>query len=151
MCGKLQWDEDPTQGSLLAPEQLILRKLGQIFNRTWRTERRALGSDQLSKAVAKHAGYVASDEEPPRVLAEQLAKAVSIRRGEALAQARVETIISNLETLIVHNLQADVHYGSTWGSYKRTSARTITEPLLKGCPPEGNKRMAPDRIQCISK
>lgn len=127
------------------------RNVKEIFNRKCGTEGRALGRDLLLQAKAKHAGSVVSGEGSPRALAEQQAKAITMRQGGVLPQRRVETFVSNLESFVVHNPQVDALYRTTWGSDTPEAARSISEPLLPGCDQSGCKRLVQTKLQYIPK
>lgn len=91
----------------LSPEQLVSQHVRQLFSRKYGNGEYLVG-DQLLVALQHHAGYVVSKVNPPRSLAEQVAKVVIMRLGGVLAGAKVERLISDLESSFVHNPQADV-------------------------------------------
>lgn len=71
------------------------------------------------------------------------------RRGGESAQARVETLISNLESFLVENPLANAMYGTILGSHEPGLAKSISEPLPEGCSPEGFERLVRSKLKYI--
>lgn len=107
-------DIDVLQKERLSPGQLMPQHVQQLFSRKYGSEG-SLDEDQLLMADKHHASYVVTQDDPPRSLAEKLAKVATMRPSAGSAEARVEILVSNLESFFVDNLQANAQYQTKRG------------------------------------
>lgn len=124
------------------------RQVNQIIARGHGTDGQDLDSDQLLPAI-ENAGFIVSGKEPTKRLAEELAKAAIMLKGGGSTEIKVETLFSNLESILVHNPKAHAIYRTMWERCQPEAGESISVPLVEGCSPSEYKGLAQAKLQNI--
>lgn len=74
-----------------------------------------------------------------------------MRQSGGSAEARVETLNANLESIFVHNPQADVRYRATRARYKPTLGESISIPRVQRCSSVGYETLVQAKVRYFPK